>query len=226
MFQASIHSTLLRHYDRVSDTHVHDYAQVLFGIDGALHVEVEGHSAWVDQTCGLVVPAGATHAYGTTRTARVLVLEDLTGPATERVRRFALPQGWRRTELDIDTLVDTLLGAPTIRSRRRIDLDALAARIDADLAHPWTVAELAAACCLSPQRLRARFTEALGQSPLAFVRTRRLNRAEALLRRGFSLDAVAAQVGYGRASALSAALRRERDSGARDLRRSRAFLES
>lgn len=226
MFPASTHSTLLRHYDHVSDTHVHDHAQVLFGIEGALHVEVEGHSAWVDQTCGLVVPASATHAYGTPRTARVLVLEDLTGPATERVRRFALPQGWRRAGLDIDTLVATLLGASTLRARRRIDLEALAARIDADLARPWTMAELAAACCLSPQRLRARFAEALGQSPQAFVRTRRLNRAEQLLRRGLPLDTVAVQVGYGRASALSAALRRERDSGARDLRRSRAFLES
>jgi len=222
VFLASVHSALVRHYDRVSDTHVHDHAQVLFGIDGGLHVEVEGHSTWVDQSCGLVVPAGATHAYGTPRTARVLVLEDLTGPATERVRRFALPQGWRRAGLDIDSLVDTLLGAPTLRARRRIDLDALAARVDADLARPWTVAELAAACCLSPQRLRARFAEALGQSPQAFVLTRRLNRAEALLRRGFSLEAVAAQVGYGRASALSAALRRERGSGARDLRRRRA----
>lgn len=217
---------LLRRYDREGGVHAHDHAQVLFGVDGVLHLEVQGHSTWVDATCGLVVPAGATHAYRAGRTARVLVLDDLTGPATERVRRFALPPGWRGGALEAGTLLDTLLGASTIRQRRRIDLDALAERIDADLRRPWTVAELAAACCLSPQRLRVRFAEVLGQSPQAFVRARRLNRAEQLLGRGFPLDAVAAEVGYGSASALSAALRRERHRGARELRQRRAFLAS
>ena len=145
---------------------------------------------------------------------------------TQRLRQFALPSNWRKSALDIETLVDTLAGASALRARRRIDLDALAERIDADLSRNWTVVELAAACCLSPQRLRARFAQGLGQSPLAFVRARRLNRAEQLLRLGFSLDTVAAQVGYAGASALSAALRRERQSGARELRRRRAFLES
>lgn len=219
-----IESTLVRLYDRESATHVHDHPQVLFGVEGTLHVEVQGHSAWVDASCGLVVPAGATHAYCAARTARVLVLDDLTGATTERLRRFALPKQWRNSGIQVDTLVDTLLDASTVRARRRIDLDALAERIDADLARSWTVADLAAACCLSPQRLRARFAESLGQSPLAFVRERRLNRAEQLLRRGVALDTVAIEVGYGSSSALSAALRRVRNSGARELRQKRAFL--
>lgn len=210
--------------------HVHDHAQVLLGVAGGLHVEVEGRGTWIDATCGMVVPAGAAHTYCATATAHVLVLDDLTGPATERVRRFALPQDWQQrwcdAKLDVGTLANTLIDGSSLHARRRIDLDALAERIDADLAHPWTVAELALACCLSPQRLRARFSQALDQSPLAFVRERRLNRAEQLLRQGFLLDAVAAQVGYASASALSFALRRERNSGARELRRRRAFLES
>lgn len=226
MFSPCIDSTLVRRYDREGGTHAHDHAQVLFGVEGTLHVEVEGHSAWVDASCGLVVPAGATHAYSAARAARVLVIDDLAGPVTERLRRFALPQGWHQAGLEVDTLLDTLLGAPALRARRRIDLDALTERIDAELSRPWTVAELAAACSLSPQRLRARFAEGLGQSPQAFVRARRLNRAEALLRQGFSLEAAAVQVGYASASALSTALRRERDSGARQLRQRRAFLES
>jgi AraC-like DNA-binding protein len=221
-----ISPTLVRRYERVGGTHAHGHAQVLFGLDGALEVEVEGRSAWVDATSGLVVPAGATHAYCAVRTARVLVMDDLTGPATERVRHFALPSDWRTSTLDFEALVDALTGASTLRVRRRIDLDALAERIDADLTRAWTVADLAEACCLSPQRLRARFAQGLGQSPLAFVRARRLDRAEVLLRRGFPLDTVAAQVGYAGPSALSAALRRERDSGARELRKRRAFLES
>lgn len=216
----------VRRYDREGGKHVHGHAQVLFGIDGTLHVEVEGRGAWVDASSGLVVPPGASHTYCAERTARVLVLDDLTGPATQRLRRFALPPGWRQGELGIDTVVETLLGASTIRTRRRLDLEALGEHIDADLHRAWSVADLAAVCCLSPQRLRARFAQALGQSPLAFVRARRLNRAEELLRLGFSLEAAALQVGYSGASALSVALRRERDSGARELRKRRAFLES
>ena len=216
----------VRRYDREGGKHAHEHAQVLFGIDGALQVEVEGHSAWVDATSGLVIPPGASHTYCAQRTARVLVLDDLTGPTTERMRRFALPQGWRGGELAMDAVLETLLGAPTIRARRRVDLDELVEHIDADLHRDWRVADLAALCCLSPQRLRARFAQALGQSPLAVVRTRRLIRAEQLLTRGFSLEAVALQVGYSSASALSAALRRERNSGARALRKRRAFLES
>ena len=219
-------SSQVRCYDRIGDTHAHAHAQVLFGLKGALQVEVNGHSAWVDATCGLVVPAGTTHAYCAEGTAQVLVVDDLTGPATERFRPFALPPGWLQAGLGTDTLLDTLLGAATIRARRRIDLDALTERIDADLGRDWTVADLAAACCLSPQRLRARFAQSLGQSPQAFVRSRRLLRAEQLLRRGFPLDVVAVQVGYGGASALSVALRRERGSGVRQLRQKRAFLES
>lgn len=229
MQTSTLDPTLVRRYDSEGGRHAHGHAQVLFGIDGSLELEVEGQGAWVDAHCGLVVPAGATHAYRAARTARVLVLDGLSGPATERLRRFALPPGWLGwlgRGLEPDALLAALVDTAPIGPRRRIDLDALAERIDADLARPWTVADLAQACCLSPQRLRARFAEALGQSPLAFLRERRLDRAEALLRAGLSLDAVALQVGYGRASALSAALRRERDTGARQLRRRRAFRET
>lgn len=216
----------IRRYDREGGRHAHDYAQVLFGINGTLHVEVEGRGAWVDTTSGLVVPPGACHTYYADRTARVLVLDDLTGQATDRFRRFALPQGWQKAALATNTLVETVLGASTIRSRRRLDLEALGECIDADLGRDWSVADLATVCHLSPQRLRARFAQAIGQSPQAFVRVRRLNRAEELLRRGLPLETVALQVGYSTASALSAALRRDRDSGARSLRKRRAFLES
>jgi len=223
--------TLVRRYGVEGGRHAHEHAQVLFGLEGTLQMEVEGRPAWVDATCGLVIPAGATHAYRAEGAARVLVLDCAPGRATERLRRFALAPGWRERALhrasggvlDRETLLDTLAGAAPVATRRRIDLDALVALIDADLARRWTVADLAAACCLSPQRLRARFAEAWGRAPLDLVRARRLDRAAQLLRQGQALDAVALQVGYGGASALSAALRRERDTGARELRRRRAL---
>lgn len=218
--------TLVRHYGTEGGRHAHDHAQVLFGLHGTLLMETEGRSSWVDATCGLIVPAGAMHGYRAERAARVLVLDCEPCRATERTRSFALPPGWRTREFDPDALLDSLAGVPSLSTRRRIDLEALAERIDGDLARRWAVADLAAACCLSPQRLRARFAEALGVSPMDFVRARRLDRATRLLRQGLALEAVALQVGYGSASALSAALRRERDAGARSLRRGRALRAS
>lgn len=217
---------LLRRYDAEGGRHAHAHAQVLFGVEGRLEMEVEGRPAWVDGRCGLVVPAGEMHAYHAPRAALVLVLDCAPGPATARLRRFALPPGWAGARPNAETLLDTALRAPTLGPRRRLDLDELAERIDADLARPWCVADLATACCLSPQRLRARFAEAGGGSPLEFVRARRLDRATALLRRGQALEAVALAVGYRSASALSAALRRERDTGARALRAGRALRAS
>lgn len=224
MTSPMLDSTLVRHYSSEGGRHAHEHAQVLLGLSGTLKMEVEGRGTWVDATCGLVIPAGSDHAYCAGQAARVVVLDCEPGPATERLRSFALAPGWQAMHHDLETLLEALVQAPTLAIRRRIDLEALAERIDADLARGWTVADLAALCCLSPQRLRARFAKALGLGPMDFVRARRLDRATQLLRQGQALDAVALQVGYGGASALSAALRRERDTGARDLRQGRAFL--
>lgn len=211
--------TLVRHYGGETGRHAHEHAQVLLGLDGTLTLEVNGHAAVVDAHSGLVVPAGAEHSYRAEGNARVLVLDTPPAPGTDRFRRFVLPPGWRGRVHDRASLLAALDAAPAWRQRRRLDLELLVARLDADLAHPWTADELAAACHLSPQRLRARFVEATGLPPLAFVRARRLERAALLLRQGWSLEAAALQVGYGSASALSYALRRDRDTGARELRR-------
>lgn len=95
--------TLVRHYGAEPGRHAHDHAQVLFGLDGALLMDVEGHAAHVDRSCGLVVPAGALHSYCAERPARVLVLDCDPGPGTDRLRRFALPPGWHTHRLDRQT---------------------------------------------------------------------------------------------------------------------------
>lgn len=227
MAELQIDPTLVRHYGQEAGLHAHAHAQVLFGLQGGLEMEVEGRAALVDASCGLVVPAGALHAYRATSTAKVLVLDCEPGPSLQRLRRFALPPGWQASAGSRHALLGLLGAAPALQPRRRLDLEALAALVDAQLAAPWTLERLAAACHLSPQRLRARFAQALGMPPMAFVRQRRLARAAQLLRQGWSLDAVALHVGYGGASALSVALKRDQGTGARALRQARrALLET
>ena len=201
-------------------SHSHGHAQILVGVRGSLQLEVDGRPAFVDPSCGLVIPAGASHGYLAETPVQLLVLDCDAARATDRLRRFALPPRWpsASTAWTAERLLLELLDAPTLQTRRRLDLAALAQRVDAELHRDWTVAKLASLCRFSPQRFRARFSELTGLSPLAWVRQRRLDEAQRQLRAGLPLDTVALQVGYASASALCFALRRERGIGARQLR--------
>ncbi|GAA2435917.1 AraC family transcriptional regulator [Streptomyces macrosporus] len=78
-----------------------------------------------------------------------------------------------------------------------------------DPAHPWTVAELAARVGVSRAALARRFTALVGRPPMTYLTDRRLSLAADLLRgTDATIGAVARQVGYGSAFALSTAFRR------------------
>ena len=66
---------------------------------------------------------------------------------------------------------------------RRIEL--VISHIEADLAHAWETAELAALVNLSASRFRHLFKEEIGQTTGQLLRERRLQRAEFLLRTTF-----------------------------------------
>ena len=77
---------------------------------------------------------------------------------------------------------------------RRVEL-AIAA-IESDLAHAWDVAQLALLVHLSASRFRHLFKEETGVSINLFLRERRLERAELLLRTTFlSIKEVTMEVG-------------------------------
>jgi len=192
------------------------------GLKGRLELEVAGRSACVDAASALVVPAGVSHAYRAIKPAAVLVIDSVPMGGLERFRRFVPPAHWKDPRRDFDAAVALaeVVGASTMLPRRPVDLEALAAAIDAELHGDWPTPRLAALCRLSAQRFHPRFVELAGTTPGAYVRQRRLDEAQRLLRAGLSLDATALQVGYASASALAFALRRERGLGARDIRRS------
>lgn len=76
-------------------------------------------------------------------------------------------------------------------------------------AHGWTVAELAGAVGASRAALARRFTEMVGEPPMAFLTEWRLDLAADLLQgTDHTVEAVARQVGYGSAFALSTAFKR------------------
>ena len=80
-----------------------------------------------------------------------------------------------------------------------------------DPAHPWTVAELAAAAGVSRAALARRFNDLVGEPPMSFLTGWRIALAADLLREpGATVGSVADQVGYGSPYALSTAFKRVR----------------
>ncbi|MCK2214851.1 AraC family transcriptional regulator [Actinomadura sp. ATCC 31491] len=87
-------------------------------------------------------------------------------------------------------------------------------------AHPWTVAALAAEVGVSRASLARRFTDLVGEPPMAFLTDWRLALAADLLREpDATIGAVARKVGYGSPFALSAAFKRVRGVSPQEYRR-------
>ncbi|MFZ6766867.1 AraC family transcriptional regulator [Undibacterium sp. Di26W] len=82
-------------------------------------------------------------------------------------------------------------------------------RMHAELTAPWTVAQLAKEAALSRSAFFDRFSRAVGVAPMEYLLRWRMAKAKSLLRqRTDSVAEVAERVGYGSASAFSAAFTR------------------
>lgn len=80
-----------------------------------------------------------------------------------------------------------------------------------DPARPWTVADLAAEVGVSRAAFARRFLDRVGEPPMTYLTGWRLTMAaDLLLEPGATIGAVAHQVGYSTAFALSAAFKRVR----------------
>ncbi|MET9480273.1 AraC family transcriptional regulator [Streptomyces sp. NPDC006638] len=83
--------------------------------------------------------------------------------------------------------------------------------LQSDPAQPWTVASLATACGVSRAGLARRFTDLVGEPPMAYLTGWRLALAADLLRGSdVTVEAVARKVGYSGSFALSTAFKRVR----------------
>ena len=104
---------------------------------------------------------------------------------------------------------------------RRLPYAAFNAHIERHAAHPLQVADLARLAELSEARLHARFMAECGQTPMEYVRRRRLQMALDLLRStALPIGEIADRVGYTSQSAFAAAILREFGASPGVLRRS------
>ncbi|MCY1350722.1 Exoenzyme S synthesis regulatory protein ExsA [compost metagenome] len=101
-----------------------------------------------------------------------------------------------------------------------LPLASLDSYIDRHAGHPLQVADLARLAGLSAARFHARFLAETGQTPMDYVRLRRLRLGRELLcNSGLAVGEIAARVGYASQSAFTAALVREFGVTPRQLRR-------
>ncbi|RUO35090.1 AraC family transcriptional regulator [Aliidiomarina soli] len=81
--------------------------------------------------------------------------------------------------------------------------------IHADVAHPWTVVQLARLAALSRSAFFQRFTSTLGMTPMDYVVSWRMELAKALLQQGdLPIAEIAHLVGYGSSSTFSVAFKK------------------
>ena len=112
-------------------------------------------------------------------------------------------------------------GETSAHAASRLPLAALNAHIDQHAAHPLQVADLARLAGLSAARFHARFLAETGQTPMDYVRSRRLQLARQLLQgSNLAIGEIAARVGYSSQSAFAAAMLREFGASPGALRRS------
>ncbi|CAM4252344.1 AraC family transcriptional regulator [Comamonas aquatilis] len=213
----------VRHYSAEHQAHAHGHAQMLFALQGRLELEVGGRASYVDNACGMVIPAGVDHGYLAQPQTQVFVIDAPDAAGLDRLRRFAVPPPLRypTSALSAAAQMALVLEAPSLLPRRGIQLQSLQYQVQAALHEDWPTARLAALSHLSVAQFHARFVELAGCTPQAWLRNLRLDAAVRQLTQGTALEATALRCGYASASALAYALRRERGVTSRQLRSAR-----
>ncbi len=111
-------------------------------------------------------------------------------------------------------------GAGWARAVRDLQVHDAIARLHADPARAWSLDSLAAAAGLSRTGLAERFRQAMGDTPLSYLRTLRLQKAMQLLAETSQpLEQVAQAVGYQDAFGFSRVFKRELGLSPREFRR-------
>jgi AraC-like DNA-binding protein len=83
------------------------------------------------------------------------------------------------------------------------------AAIHAAPGEDWSVQRLASEVSMSPSRFAARFSESMGDSPMAYVARWRMNIAcRKLSASGLAIDRIAADVGYDSSAAFNRAFKK------------------
>ncbi|SAK95891.1 AraC family transcriptional regulator [Caballeronia fortuita] len=223
----------LRRYDGRQASDVHDFHQIVLGLDGSMEMAVDGNGARIDCSGAWIIPAGARHDYWAEGDNRQLVI-DLPAASVavperyfERARAIVIDPRVTQAVADVARRA-MLIGPPRAADRfawqaaahlcgalmhdTDDSVDAMRgldfARIDRwmrlHLAEPLRIADLAAHCGFGMRRFHQLFNEAFGETPHRYLHRLRLDAALTLLADPrASLTAIALDVGFADQSAFT-----------------------
>ena len=218
----------VRQYGASPGSHSHPHFQVILGLSGVLDLEIEGRGHGIGTGEGVVIGPDDRHDFESRQGAQCLVLDsdDLAwaalahcspdSGAIDLARYLAQachdrrPRAW---QLGPTLLLEAWTSSPhaprTPRRGRPIDWHRLRSWAGAHLHTPLTTEDLATQVHLSAAQFTSRSLQELGVTPMAWLRSMRLDRARHWLAQGLSVGDTAHRCGYRSPSALTAAIRRE-----------------
>ncbi|SAK90699.1 AraC family transcriptional regulator [Caballeronia catudaia] len=199
----------LRRYETAQASDVHDFHQIVLGLDGSMEMAVDGNGARIDCSGAWIIPAGARHDYWAEGDNRQLVL-DLPAASVavperyfERARAIHIDPRVtqlvadvaRRTHADDPRLTHRfawqaaahLCGAlmhdtdDTVDAMRGLDFARIDRWLRLHLSEPLRIADLAAHCGFGMRRFHQLFNEAFGETPHRYLHRLRLDTALTLL---------------------------------------------
>lgn len=200
-------SVSVRRYDAVEASDVHDFHQIVLGLDGEMAMAVEGREQRIDCHGAWIIPAGARHEYWAAGENRQLVLDlpfsSVAVPERffERARAIGIdPQVTRLVQgvamgvkahdaalanrfawQSATHLCGVLISDARLDEARGLDFARIDRWLRAQLSEPLRIADLAAHCGFGMRRFHQLFNEAFGETPHRYLNRLRLDAALTLL---------------------------------------------
>jgi AraC-like DNA-binding protein len=188
-------SVSVRRYDAVEASDVHDFHQIVLGLDGEMAMAVEGREQRIDCHGAWIIPAGARHEYWAAGENRQLVLDlpfsSVAVPERffERARAIGIDSQVTRLVQGVamgvkahDTalanrfawqaathLCGALISDARLDEARGLDFARIDRWLRAQLSEPLRVADLAAHCGFGMRRFHQLFNEAFGETPHRYL---------------------------------------------------------
>ncbi|TSE12713.1 helix-turn-helix transcriptional regulator [Mesorhizobium intechi] len=233
----------IRRYSEEIERHQHDYPQVILPISGALEIDLGHRSGRVSSSTGAFISAGCQHAFYARQTDSFVVLDlpsrlgigepDKDIPAFFAIGREVqglidyiaalaasqeLSASLRRAWSTL--LLDRIIPPGDRPDRRELAVRRATAFMQRNLAEPIRIADIAEAIGMSPTRLHEAFIRRRAITPHAYLVAMRLDAAERMLADPrLSIADIAIFSGHADQSALTRAMRRERNSTPAEARR-------
>jgi AraC-like DNA-binding protein len=224
----------LRRYGATEESDVHDFHQIVLGLDGVMDMAVGGVEQRIDQRGAWIVPAGSRHDYFSDAANNLQLVVDLPGTSvavpeayferaravqidprvTRLVRQLSLMAddsrrfAWRAATQLCEALVHDA-SSSSVADARRLDFYRIDAWMRKALAKPLEVADLAAHCGLGVRRFHELFVEGFGETPFRYLQRLRLDTAVSLLHDPrWTLSQIALETGFADQSAFTHAFGR------------------